>query len=133
MKDSEPEFQPEKIFLNSSLVDVNNSKIPCEQSIDSSYHMSTSSKVTGEDCTTNSETSPLAEGVDIDVVMQDTTSSSGTQNNKNFPEWITQMIVYLRRVSDAPAWHDLVSGFIEFENCGPPSGVSSCWMLMGTD
>lgn len=65
--------------------------------------------------------------------MGDEASSSGNQNDKNLPVWLTHTIGYLRRVSDATAWHDLVSGLIEFENCRPPHGVSSFRMLMETD
>ena len=90
------------------------------------------SPTSGEDCTTKSHTSPasvaIAESLDTDVAMQDT-----AQNNENLPTWLRQMMVYLRGVSEAPAWHDLVSGFVEFEKCGPPHGVSSCLLLFGTD
>ena len=104
-------------------------EIPCDNSADQT---SNSFKVMGEDGT-NSESSPLSKKVDTDIVMQDMASSTGTQIDENLPSWLTQMILYLRQVSDRPAWQYLVSRFVEFENCGPPTGVSSCWMSMGTD
>jgi hypothetical protein len=140
-----------KEMQNSSTADINNSETPTSTShcisgedhtiisqiANDSINLPTLSTLSGSHTPAsfniNAEPSPLAESVDTDVVMRDTASSSGTQNDKNLPAWLTQMIVYLRQVSEAPAWHDLVSGFIEFENCGPPHGVSSCWILMGTD
>ena len=105
-----------------SPIDINNSDIPCDPT------------------TTKSDTSQpetLAESADTDVVMRDmpfhASPSSGTQNDKDLPSWLIQMIVYLRGVSDAPAWHELVSGLIDFEKCGPPHGVSSCWFEVRID
>ena len=88
---------------------------------------------TGNKNDENLQSSPLSESVDTNVVMQDMAPSTGTKNNENLPSWLTQMIVYLRQVSDSLVWQDLVSSFVEFENFGPLLGVSSCWMSMGTD
>jgi hypothetical protein len=85
-------------------------------------HSSTSIEKTGDDAP-----------VDTDVVMGNEASSSGIQNDENLPVWLTHTIVYLRRVSDATAWHDLVSRLIAFENSAPPHGVSFFWILMKTD
>lgn len=65
-----------------------------------------------------------------DVVMQDATSSSSppkleARNDEDLPGWLAQMIVYLRGVSEEVAWQNLVTGFFDFEKCGPPAGVSS--------
>ena len=63
-----------------------------------------------------------------DVVMQDATLRSspplGTRNDEDLPRWLTQMAIYLRGVSEEATWQDLVTGFFDFEKCGPPVGVS---------
>lgn len=64
-----------------------------------------------------------------DVVMEDATSSSSppkleTRNDEDLPGWLAQMMVYLRGVSEEAAWQNLVTGFVDFEKCGPPAGVS---------
>jgi hypothetical protein len=71
--------------------------------------------------------------LDTDVVMGNEGSFSGILKDENLPVWLTHTIVYLRRVSDATSWHDLVSGLIEFENCAPPHGVSFISISMETD
>lgn len=109
---------------------TNSESSPLSEKVDTDVVMQDMASSTG---TQINEKSPLSEKVDTDVVMQDTDSSTGTQIDENLPSWLTQMILHLRQVSDRPAWQDLVSGFVEFENCGPPTGVSSCWMSMGTD
>jgi len=68
-----------------------------------------------------------------DVVMEDATSSSSppkleTRNDEDLPGWLAQMIVYLRGVSEEAAWQNLVTGFVDFEKCGPPAGVSSFFL-----
>jgi hypothetical protein len=116
------------------------SPVAIAESLDTEVAMQdAASPTSGEVCTTKSHTSPaspvtITESLDSDVAMQDTASpTSATQNDENLPTWLRQMMVYLRGVSEAPAWHDLVSGFVEFEKCGPPHGVSSCLLLFGTD
>ena len=145
---------------SSSHADINDSETCCALAANSTSDTSTSFGVRGEDCTTKSnitpasplandvimqdvaatttksDTSPAsplasAESFDADVVMQDAASpSSETQNDENLPTWLGKMIVYLRGVSDAPAWQDLVLRFLEFEKFGPPHGVSSCRLLI---
>lgn len=138
---------PSSLFNNirSSPTDINNSKTPCDlTTTNSSSHASAPTNINNSDnpcdLSTSSTSTPfniietpsLAESVDTDVVMRDGTSS-GARDDKNLPAWLTLMIVYLRRVSDTPAWHNLVSEFIDFEKCGPPHGVSFYWISMGTD
>lgn len=54
------------------------------------------------------------------------------QDDENLPLWLASMIVYLRKVSDDVAWQNLVTGFVDFEKRGPPSGVSriNCVIFM---
>jgi hypothetical protein len=63
--------------------------------------------------------------VDRDVVLRDTTStSSQLRNDEEVPVWLSQMIAYLRGVSEDVAWQELVTEFVDFERRGPPHGVS---------
>ena len=76
-------------------------------------------------CTTDSAASIPGEKVDDDVVMQATTStSSQLRDDAELPVWLSQMIGYLRGVSDDVAWQELVTEFVDFERRGPPNGVS---------
>jgi hypothetical protein len=74
-----------------------------------------------EGCATESAAPISMEKVDGDGVMQDTTSQ--LRNDKELPVWLSQMIAYLRGVSEDVAWQDLVTEFVDFERCGPPHGV----------
>lgn len=59
------------------------------------------------------------------AVTQDTTStSSQLRNDDGLPVWLSQMIGYLRGVSEDIAWQELVTEFVDFERRGPPHGVS---------
>ena len=58
------------------------------------------------------------ERADDDVIMGDVTST-------NLLPWLASMLGYLRGVAEDAAWQDLVTAFVEFEECGPPIGVSS--------
>lgn len=153
-KESESLSVADNITSSSTNADINDSQIHCVPTANSTSHTSISfAGVSDEDCTTKpntpsasppasdvvmqdtaSPTTSPATALDTDVVMQDSASpSSGSQKDENLPTWLSKMIDYLREVSDAPAWQDLVSGFIEFEKGGPPHGVSSFLLVFRAD
>lgn len=67
-------------------------------------------------------------GSENDIVMEDAKSSTSAspepRNDNDLPPWLTQMIGYLRGVSEDLAWQNLVTKFVAFEKGGPPQGVS---------